>query len=225
LSVKDIKYNLEIINRRITAACQRSGRQSGDVTLIAVTKTVNSEIMHKAYEAGLRHFGENRVQEADRKYQELADIRDDITWHMIGHLQSNKVNKTLYMFDTIHSIDSISLAETINRKADRTVPALLQVNIGEELSKSGFSPDEIFKAFETASKMTRLEIRGLMTIAPLVNNPEEVRPVFKKLREIRDQLGLKELSMGMTDDFEVAVEEGATMIRIGRAIFGERIYK
>jgi pyridoxal phosphate enzyme (YggS family) len=144
------------------------------------------------------------------------------TWHMVGHLQTNKAKLAVGLFDMIQSIDSVKLAEAISRHAKRNIPILIQVNVAEEASKSGFSLDKVSSAVKEIARLPRLEIKGLMTIAPLTSDPEEVRPVFKQLRLLRDSLGLEHLSMGMTDDFEVAIEEGATIVRIGRAIFGER---
>jgi len=144
------------------------------------------------------------------------------TWHLVGHLQTNKVKVAMELFGIIHSIDSIRLAEAISRRTETTLPVLLEVNVSGEASKGGFPVVEVAPALEAISRLPRLEIKGLMTIAPMVADAEEVRPVFKKLCSLRDSLGLEHLSMGMTDDFEVAVEEGATLVRIGRAIFGER---
>jgi pyridoxal phosphate enzyme (YggS family) len=217
-----IESNLKLINDRIYNACRRSGRSSEEVTLVAVTKTVNAEAVRTAYDLGLRHFGENRVQEATAKIEELAQERPAITWHMIGHLQTNKAGQAARYFDIIESIDSVRLANLINGNLQQKMPVLLQVNVAGEDTKSGFELSEIHRAVAEIGKLDKLEIKGLMTIAPLTGNPEEVRPVFRKLRELRDDLKLEQLSMGMTDDFEVAIEEGATIVRIGRAIFGER---
>jgi pyridoxal phosphate enzyme (YggS family) len=217
-----IESNLKLINDRIYNACRRSGRSSEEVTLVAVTKTVNAEAVRTAYDLGLRHFGENRVQEATAKIEELTQERPAITWHMIGHLQTNKAGQAARYFDIIESIDSVRLANLINGNMQQKMPVLLQVNVAGEDTKSGFELSEIHRAVAEIGKLDKLEIKGLMTIAPLTGNPEEVRPVFRKLRELRDDLKLEQLSMGMTDDFEVAIEEGATIVRIGRAIFGER---
>ena len=141
---------------------------------------------------------------------------------MVGHLQTNKAKVAVEIFDIIHSVDSVKLAEVISRRAEKTIPILLEVNVAGEASKSGFSLTEVESALEAITRLPRLEIRGLMTIAPMVTDAEQVRPVFRQLRSLRDSLGLKQLSMGMTDDFEIAIEEGATMVRIGRATFGER---
>jgi pyridoxal phosphate enzyme (YggS family) len=217
-----IESNLKLITDRINDACRRSRRAPSEITLVAVTKTMDTPAVKTAFELGLRHFGENRVQEAITKIEELSQQRPDITWHMIGHLQTNKARQAVSLFDIIESVDSIRLAVLINEQAGRKIPILLQVNVAGEGSKSGFAVNEVNRAVEEISGLSNLEIKGLMTIAPLTGNPEEVRPVFKKLRELRDNLKLEHLSMGMTDDFEVAIEEGATIVRIGRAIFGER---
>lgn len=217
-----IEANLKLITGRIHNACRRSGRSAEEVTLVAVTKTVNAAAVRTAFNLGLRHFGENRVQEATAKIEELAQERPAVTWHMIGHLQTNKARQAATYFDIIESVDSIRLATLINGQLERKMPVLLQVNVAGEGTKSGFELDEIHRAVDEIGKLDKLSIKGLMTIAPLTGNPEEVRPVFRRLRELRDDLKLEQLSMGMTDDFEVAIEEGATIVRIGRAIFGER---
>ena len=218
----NIRANLESVKRRIAQACQRMGRASEEVTLVAVTKGVEPSIIAEAFNLGIRDFGENRIQEAEEKIRLLADLQPHPVWHMVGHLQSNKAKSALALFDMIHSIDSIKLAELLSRHTQKTTPVLLQANVSGEASKSGFSVAEIGQAVEAISCLPNIEVKGLMTIAPVVSHAEDVRPVFKKLRELRDSFGLEHLSMGMTDDFEVAVEEGATMVRLGRAIFGER---
>jgi pyridoxal phosphate enzyme (YggS family) len=223
LTPSDIKANLGAVQYRIAQACLRSGRPINDVTLIAVTKTENANVIQTAFELGLRNFGENRVQEAEGKIKFLSCLQPKPAWHMIGHLQSNKLKTALELFDIIHSVDSIDIAGAINRRAVKKMPILIQVNVAGEASKSGFSLSGFSEAYKAIAILPNLEVKGLMTIAPLVQNPEEVRPVFRKLRELRDSLHLEHLSMGMTDDFEVAIEEGATLIRIGRALFGERI--
>jgi PLP dependent protein len=221
----DIQANLNFVRKRISMACQRVGRSPAEVTLIAVTKTVKPPEIETAFNLGIRNFGENRIQEAAEKIDALGYLKPGPVWHMIGHLQSNKVKAALDLFDVIQSVDSLGLAEAINQRAQgktEKVPVFLQINIAGETTKSGFSLEESGSSFLAIRKLPRLEVRGLMTIAPQVENPEQVRPVFRRLRELRDSFQLQHLSMGMTDDFEVAVEEGATMIRIGRAIFGER---
>ncbi len=189
---------------------------------MAVTKGVPPEMIRSTYQCGIRHFGENRVQETTTKMMHLSDLKPDTTWHMVGHLQTNKAKMAVELFDIIHSVDSLRLAEVISRRVERPVQVLLQVNVSGETSKSGFSVAEVAAALGSISRMENIKVIGLMTIAPLSDDPEKVRPVFRRLRELREELGLKHLSMGMSDDFEVAIEEGATMVRIGRAIFGER---
>jgi len=218
----DIGANIDQVRECIARACQRVGRSPEEVTIVAVTKTVESSAIATAFELGIRHFGENRVQEAEAKIGQLSGLKPRPTWHMVGHLQTNKAKVAVEIFDIIHSVDSIRLAEVISRRAERTIPILLEANVAGEASKSGFSLAEVEPALEAIARLPQLEIRGLMTIAPMVADAEQVRPVFRQLRSLRDSLGLKQLSMGMTDDFEVAIEEGATLVRIGRAIFGER---
>lgn len=218
----EIRANVDTVRRRIEYACQRAGRSPAEITLVAVTKTVAPPAVAIALAAGISHLGENRVQEAVTKIEQLAALTPHPTWHMVGHLQTNKARKAVEIFDVIQSVDSIKLAEVLSQRTQKTLPILLEVNVAGEASKSGFSIDEVAPALAAISGLPRLVIKGLMTIAPLVDDPEEVRPVFRKLRSLRDSLGLEHLSMGMTDDFEVAIEEGATMVRIGRAIFGER---
>lgn len=216
--------NLRDVRARIARACQRSKREPDKVTLVAVTKGFDASVIKAAFDCGLRDFGENRVQEAMSKMKQLTDLRRSITWHMVGHLQSNKAKIAVQNFDIIHSIDSVRLAMIINQHTRNPLPILLQVNIAVEETKSGFTEEEVMNAVREIGKLPNLKIKGLMTIAPFVNDPEEVRPVFRRLRELRDSIGLEHLSMGMTDDFEVAVEEGSTILRIGRAIFGHRRY-
>jgi hypothetical protein len=215
-----IEENIRNIEKRIERACERAGRSPDEVTLVAVTKTFPPEAIRAAFEAGIRDFGENRVQEAEPKIEQLRELSP--TWHMVGHLQTNKAKTALQLFDIIHSIDSIKLAEALSRRTEKKIPILLEVNLSKEASKYGFTEEELPQAITQVSSLPNLEIKGLMTMAPYVEDPEEVRPIFRRLRELRDKVGLEQLSMGMTDDFEVAIEEGATIVRIGRAIFGER---
>jgi PLP dependent protein len=225
LEQADLKSNLEIVRERISRACRRVGRSPEEVTLIAVTKTVDPATIETAFKLGVRHFGENRVQEAEKKIKALSYLQPPPFWHIIGHLQSNKVNLALSLFKVFHSVDSVKLAEAIAQRARKGIPVIpvyLQVNVAAEATKGGFSLGEIQSAFESISLLRGISIRGLMTIAPLADDPEKIRPVFRKLRELRDTFYLRHLSMGMTDDFEIAIEEGSTMVRIGRAIFGER---
>lgn len=216
--------NYKNILERVSAACRRAGRFPEDVTVISVTKTVNAETVALAFQAGARNFGENRIQEAEGKIRELTRLEPRPVWHLIGHLQSNKAKTAVQLFDIIHSVDSVKLAETLNRHAEKRLPVLLEVNISGEPSKNGFTIAELEAACRAIRQLPNIKVSGLMTVAPLSADPEQVRPVFRKLRTMRDELKLEHLSMGMTDDFEVAIEEGATMVRIGRAIFGERTY-
>ncbi len=225
-----VKENLASIHERIESACRRAGRDPSEVRLISVTKTKPIPMLYEAYEAGERLFGENKVQEIVQKKPELPD---DVSWHMIGHLQTNKVK---YLMDTaamIHSVDSEKLAAAISAaavKSGRVMPVLLEVNIAGEESKFGLSPDEVLPLIMKIKDLPGLSVRGLMTIAPYTENPETNRDYFRKLRELAvdineksiDNINMYELSMGMTGDFEVAIEEGATFVRIGTAIFGER---
>lgn len=202
------------------------------VTLVAVSKTVSPSLVLEAYRAGQRVFGENRVQEAAAKMAEVSPDAPDAIWHLIGHLQSNKARQAAKWFDVVESVDSLRLARRLEaevEKEERRLPILLEVNVGGEESKEGFSVDELDHAAAEVAELPHLVVTGLMTVAPLVDNPEAVRPVFRELRLLRDRLrgrpgleGCEELSMGMTNDFRVAIQEGATIVRVGRAIFGER---
>jgi pyridoxal phosphate enzyme (YggS family) len=222
--------NIHHVRGRVATAAARSGRPADDVTIVAVSKTVPLERIEVAYHVGLKHFGENRVQEARGKITALR--LPLIKWHLIGHLQSNKATRAVELFASVQSVDSIHLAEALDRHAaarERTLPVLLEVNVSGEPSKYGFTPDALRQAISRLQQLQHLRIEGLMTIAPLSQNPEDARPVFRGLRDLRDELrdrapniAWQHLSMGMTDDFEVAIEEGATIIRVGRAIFGER---
>jgi len=219
--VPTIAENLQLVKQRVAHAAERAGRNPSTVTIVGVSKTFPPEVIIEAYQAGLRHFGENRVQEAQAKRPDLVSL-SGVTWHLVGHLQSNKAKAASELFDVIHSVDSLKLAETLERHAQRSVSLLLEVNVAGEASKFGVPPEEVHALVEGISGLSKVRAVGLMTVAPVVSNPEEARPVFRKLRELACSLGLTELSMGMTDDFEVAIEEGATMVRIGRAIFGAR---
>jgi PLP dependent protein len=216
-----IADRITIVRHRVEAACARSSRSPEDVTLIAVSKGSKPEAVREVVAAGVVDIGENRVQEAQGKRPQLEDL-PGLTWHMIGHLQTNKVKAALNLFDILHSVDSLHLAEEISRRASGPVPVFLEVNIAAEPAKHGFPPNELMTAYGAIASLTNIHVRGLMTVAPLVHDPEQVRPVFRDLRRNAERLGLHELSMGMTDDFEIAIEEGATHVRIGRAIFGER---
>jgi pyridoxal phosphate enzyme (YggS family) len=223
-----IAANVAEIRARIAAVATRAGRDPAGITLIAVSKTFPAAAVAAALAAGVRDIGENRVQEGEAKRAEVEAMTGGAgrpVWHLIGHLQTNKVRPALQSFDMIHSIDSIRLAEAINRSAAAPVDVLIEVNAGGEASKFGFIPDEVSQAITQLSRFEHLRLRGLMTVAPAVDDPELVRPVFRRLRALRDAAGLVELSMGMSHDYEVAIEEGATMVRVGRAIFGERVMR
>ena len=230
--MSEIRDNLEIVRRRIEEACQRAGRDASEVTLIAVSKTKPVPMLEEAYEGGARDFGENKVQEIQAKYGSLPD---DVRWHMIGHLQRNKVHQVLGKAVLIHSVDSLRLARQIEEEAAKKnieVDILLEINVAKEESKYGFFMEDAEATIREISTFPHVHIRGLMTIAPFVENPEENREIFKKLYEFAVDIGRKNidnvtmdvLSMGMTGDYEVAVEEGATMVRVGTGIFGERHY-
>lgn len=221
---QEIAGNITLIRQRVEAAALRSHRSIEEIKLIAVSKNFPSDVVQAAYRCGLRDFGENRVQEAEAKFGELEGIRGDMELHLIGHLQTNKVKDALKLFDIIHSVDSVKLAQEISNRAVRSVPVLIEVNVAGEESKYGIAGEQAKYIVESIGSLSNIQIRGLMTVAPYVDDPEDVRPVFAELKRLNESLGFTELSMGMTDDFEVAIEEGATMIRVGRAIFGERRY-
>lgn len=221
--------NVAALRARIDAAARRGGRNPADVRLIAVSKTFPAEAIAAVLAAGVRDIGENRVQEAEAKRAQLPAGAASSTesgplpvWHLIGHLQTNKVKTALRVFDILQSIDSIRLAGAVSRQATAPVEVLLEVNVAGEASKFGFAPADVPAAVEQVARLTHLRLIGLMTVAPLVNDPQELRPLFRTMRGLRDATGLTELSMGMSGDFEVAIEEGATMVRVGRALFGER---
>lgn len=218
-----IAERLETVRADIAQICERADRDPAGVRLIAVSKTHPPETIREALAAGQLDFGENRVQEGLAKLDELAgtDEGADARIHLIGHLQRNKA-RFAGRFASVQSIDSLRLAEAVSRQLDAPLDALLEVNVAGEASKHGFDPAELESAFAQISALPQLRVRGLMTIAPLVADAEQVRPVFRALREMRDALGLPELSMGMSNDYAVAIEEGATIVRIGRAVFGER---
>ncbi len=224
MKVYTIAERVEAVRLQIADACRRSGRSPEEVTIVAVGKGFPPEAVREAFAAGLSHFGENRVQEAQAKLPLLAGLAPRPTWHMVGHLQTNKVKTALSLFDIIQSVDSLHLAQEISKRAPQSVrvPVLLEVNVAGEAAKYGFSPEELPAQAADVRALPGLDVRGLMTIAPMATDPQEARPVFRRLRELGHSLGLAELSMGMTDDYPVAVEEGATIVRIGRAIFGER---
>jgi len=224
----DIAANIAIIRERIAAACVRAGRDPASVTLMAVSKFQPPEAVSAALDAGITGFGESRVQEAKVKIP-LCPSR--ACWQMIGHLQSNKCRDAVALFNLIQSVDSLALAQELNKqceKAAKTMPILLEVNVAGEASKFGYAPTRVLAEFAELSKLPRLEVHGLMTIAPYTPTAERVRSVFRALRELRGEceqiLGapLPQLSMGMSGDFEIAIEEGSTLVRIGTALFGER---
>lgn len=226
-----IAGNIAQVEERIAAACQRCGRRRKDVRLVAVSKTHPAEAIRAASAAGLRDFGENRVQEAQPKIQALSDL--GVTWHLVGHLQSNKARLARGLFDWVHSVDSFHLAEKLAQAAApgaQRLPILIEVNLGEEASKAGVRAAEVFALAQQIATLESLELRGLMVIPPFCENPESARPFFRQLRGIAAEIEsrnipniyMRELSMGMSNDFEVAIEEGATIVRIGTAIFGER---
>ncbi len=220
--MNDIAVKVARVRERITAAAARSGRRADDVLLVAVTKGVDVDRMRAAVAAGMRDLGESRVQEAAPKIEALGR---SVRWHLVGHLQRNKARTAAHLFEVIHSIDSPRLLADLSRRAMRPLDVLLQVNVGGEPQKYGVAPEGLAALARSAAGLPNLRIVGLMTIAPQSPDPERVRSVFRRLRGLRDEIGrllgapLPHLSMGMSDDFEVAIEEGATMVRIGRAIF------
>jgi pyridoxal phosphate enzyme (YggS family) len=220
--MQDIRTNLERVRERIARAAERAGRRAEDVLLVGVSKTVDVPRIRAAVAAGLLALGENRVQEARDK---IAEVGRTVAWHLIGHLQTNKVRDALELFDVIHSVDRIDLARELDRRVrakGRTVDVLVQVNMGGELSKGGWPPEAVETAVEAVSALAGLRLRGLMTIPPAVDRAEDARGWFRALRKLAERHGVPELSMGMSADFEVAIEEGATMVRVGTAIFGPR---
>jgi PLP dependent protein len=223
-----LQDNLDLIQQRIRAAFNRCDREPNSVTLLAVTKTQPPEIVSAADELGLLMFGENKVQEAKAK---IPLCSGKLRWHFIGHLQSNKCRDAVQLFQMIQSVDSLSLAQEINKRADeaaKTMPVLLEVNLAGEASKFGYQPEQLLAELKEINSLPRIEILGLMTVPPWSPNAENSRPHFRRLRELKEQaetvLGapLPHLSMGMSGDFEVAIEEGATIVRIGTALFGPR---
>lgn len=230
--MSEIKKNIENVRSRMAEACEKSGRAAEDVRLIAVSKTKPVSALQEAYECGCRDFGENKVQELVEKYEALPK---DIRWHMIGHLQRNKVKYIVDKVYLIHSVDSLRLAQEIEKEAakiEKTVNILIEVNVAAEESKFGVAAEEALALAEEIAKMPHIRVKGLMTIAPYVEDAEENRQYFEKLKKIYvdiihkniDNVFMEELSMGMTGDYEVAISEGATCIRVGTGIFGERNY-
>ena len=214
-----VAERLSSVRADIATACERAGREPSEVTLVAVSKTQPVAAIHAALDAGQLEFGENRVQEGLDKLEQVAGSAARI--HLIGHLQRNKA-RFAGQFASVQSVDSIRLAAAIARNLAAPLDIMLEVNVAAEASKDGFAPDDVEAALSEIAALPQLNVTGLMTIAPLVDDAEAVRPVFRRLREMRDALGLRELSMGMSNDYDVAIEEGATIVRIGRAIFGER---
>lgn len=248
-----MKENLDIVEQKIIEACKRAGRSRSEVTLIAVSKTKPNEMLEDAYKLGIRNFGENKVQELVDKFDTLNNSFDQVNWHMIGHLQRNKVKYIVDKVALIHSVDSITLAEQIEKEAAKKntiCDILIEVNIAEEESKFGVKAEDVLPLILNIRPFTHIRIRGLMTVAPYVENPEKNREYFKKMRQLYVDIKTKNidnmingsglddnasktgklldkfdiLSMGMTGDYEIAIEEGATMVRIGTGIFGERNY-
>lgn len=227
-----LKDNLKQVEDNIAKACARAGRDRSEVTLIAVSKTKPVEMLQEIYDEGVRTFGENKVQEICEKYEQLPN---DIEWHMIGHLQRNKVKQVIDKAALIHSVDSYRLAQEISVQAQKKnicMPILVEVNIAQEESKFGISADDTVQLVEEIAALPNLEIKGLMTIAPFVTDPEENRTYFRQIKQLSvdiknkniDNVSMDVLSMGMTGDYEVAIEEGATMVRVGTGIFGARNY-
>ncbi len=227
-----VTENLKEVEKNIMEACKKSGRDRNEVTLIAVSKTKPISMIEEAYETGIREFGENKPQELRDKYQELPK---DIHWHMIGHLQRNKVKYVVGNASLIHSVESIRLAEAINQEAEKkdiVMPVLVEVNVAEEESKFGITVSDCETFIREIAKLEHISVQGLMTIAPFVENAEDNRKYFAKLRELSvdiaakniDNVSMCNLSMGMTGDYQVAIEEGATMVRVGTGIFGHRNY-
>lgn len=219
---QSIYRNIETLRLRVARACGRCGRDTSAVTVIAVTKNFSQQAIRDAMVCGLTDFGENRVQEAALKLRQLEDCRAAFKLHFIGHLQSNKAGDALEIADVIHSVDTLRLAGLLNEKAAKKVPVFIQVNLAGEDSKSGFGEEDLDGAVRSVVGLPNLQPLGLMTIAPQVDDAGQLRPLFARLRKLNQSYGFSELSMGMSDDFEVAIEEGSTMVRIGRAIFGER---
>jgi PLP dependent protein len=223
-----VAENLDSIQQRIRAACERAGRAADSVTLLAVTKGQSPDAVSEAGRLGLTHFGENKIQEAKAK---IPLCSGKLRWHFIGHLQTNKCREAVEFFEMIQSVDSLHVAQEISKRADldgKTMPILLEVNLAGEASKFGYRPEALIAELNQINSLPRLEVHGLMTVPPWTSNAENVRPVFRQLRELKERaeqvLGapLPQLSMGMSGDFEVAIEEGATIVRIGTALFGPR---
>ncbi len=226
-----IATNLEAVRTAIAEACERAGRDPAGVTLVGVTKTHPFEVIEAALGAGLTDLGENRVQEFVPKATAAAEANIEVNWHFIGHLQRNKARQVLPHLGTLHSLDSEALIAEVEKRwtsgirptSGDPVRCYLEVNVAGEAQKHGVPPEAIGPLLEAARRSEAFEVDGLMTVAPRVDDPEQVRPVFRQLRELAERHGLEGLSMGMTDDYPVAIEEGATIVRVGRAIFGDRL--
>ena len=225
----DLADNFRAVDQRIRAACARAGRDPASVILVPVSKGHSPEMIREAAALGQRVFGENRVQEARIKIEQCPG---NLRWHLIGHLQSNKCRDAIGLFEMIQSVDSLPLAQELNKwgeKEAKTMPILLEVNVAGEATKFGFKPEQLLPVLTEINALPKMEIHGLMTIAPWTPEPEKVRPIFRRLRELKErcearlEAPLAHLSMGMSGDFEVAIEEGATMVRIGTALFGPRV--
>jgi pyridoxal phosphate enzyme (YggS family) len=218
----DIRANLDRVRERVARAAERAGRRASDVLLIGVSKTVEVARIREAIDAGVAALGENRVQEARDK---VSEIGRPLPWHLIGHLQTNKVRDALELFDVLHSLDRLDLAKELDKRAragGRTVDVLVEVNVAAEASKSGVAPDGLGALLEAVAAMPALKVRGLMAIPPEAKDPDDSRVWFRALQKLAERYSFSELSMGMSGDFEVAIEEGATMVRVGTAIFGAR---
>ncbi len=227
--ISDIAANVARVRQRIARAADRAGRHPDEIALVAVSKTFPAKAIRAAYDAGLREFGENRVQEFEAKQPKLADL--SATWHLIGHLQSNKARRAAQLFDRVDSVDSLALAQKLDSAAaefGKRLPVLIEVHLGGEATKSGVAEGDLAALAEGLSALAHLELRGLLAIPPYSDDPERARPHFRKLRELRDSLSVRlghplpKLSMGMSHDFEIAIEEGATEIRLGTELFGAR---
>jgi hypothetical protein len=218
----DIKKNLQNVNERIRIAAEKSNRNYDNITLVAVTKTFDYSLIKEAISLGIKNVGETKIQETEKKRKELGELSNKVKWHMIGHLQTNKVRDAVEIFDVIHSMDRMKIARKVSDKCvelKKIMPILVQVNLTND--KFGIKPEETLEFVNEIKKLDGIEVEGLMAIAPYVES-EETRPYFKQLKELVLICKLKHLSMGMSNDFEVAIEEGATMVRIGTAIFGDR---
>jgi pyridoxal phosphate enzyme (YggS family) len=217
-----VAERLAAVREQIAGACRAAGRSPSEITLVGVSKTFPAEAVAEAVRAGLADLGENRVQEGVPKAEALAEMGLTPTWHLVGHLQTNKVRKALEHFHVFHSVDSERLVAAIGKAATHPIRVFLQVNVAGEDTKSGVAPSDLARLVDAARNTPNVEVQGLMTIAPIVQDPEEARPVFAELRRLAERHGLTQLSMGMSHDFAAAIAEGATHVRIGRAIFGER---